>query len=372
MRPRDYTSFIFFVGLNLDKDMLIQPLLAPISWTYIALVRTRSWLYGNNILATHRLQQPVICVGNLTMGGTGKTPTVIAMGHLLQKTGCRISVILRGYKGHHKGAVLLISDGKKLLTTAQNAGDEALVIARNLPRAIIAVAKNRWECGTWLEKKFSIDVHLLDDGYQHLKLFRNFNLLLIDVTNPWGGGYPPIGRLREPLSGIQRADAALLTRTKPGDHYPELIQTLKMHRPDLPVFFSRQKISTVNSMHGRVPIEMEKLRATPLMAFAGIGHPEQFFSLLKESQFCIPESYTFKDHHRYTAEDVTRLKSRCQRTGIEAMITTEKDAEKLNVLDFEPLKLLVARLEFEFDNPESLLQLILNRIGFSSQAGMVS
>ncbi len=351
--------------------MQIPALWAPIRWIYFALVRIRSWLYANHVLTTHRLQRPVICVGNLTMGGTGKTPTVIAIGHLLQKAGYRISVILRGYKGQYKGAVLLVSDGVKSLTTVQEAGDEALVIAQNLPQAIIATSKDRWKCGTWLEQNFSIDLHLLDDGYQHLRLFRNFNLLLIDVTNPWSDTFPPVGLLREPLSGIQRADAVLLTRTKPGEHYPELMQIVKMHRSDLPVFYSRQKICAVDSMRGKDSTPMEKLKDSSLLAFAGIGQPNQFFSLLKESQFHIRECCPFKDHHRYTSEDISRLKSRCQSIGIKAMITTEKDAGKLSVQDFEPFQVLVARLEFEFDSPDQLLELILNKTGLSLKTGMV-
>jgi tetraacyldisaccharide 4'-kinase len=350
--------------------MLIRAFLAPFGWFYIALVRIRSWLYANNILTTHRLQRPVICVGNLTMGGTGKTPTVIAIGQLLEKAGCRVSVILRGYKGRHKGALLLVSDGKKLMTTVREAGDEALVIARNLPQAIIATSKNRWKCGSWLESNFSVDIHLLDDGYQHLRLFRDFNLLLIDVTNPWGGGLPPVGRLREPLSGIQRADAVLLTRAKPEEHYPELIHAVASHRPDVPVFYSRQRVSAVDLMLRKDSIALEKLRGKPLLAFAGIGHPDQFISLLKESQFHIPEYCVFRDHHRYTSEDISRLKSLCQRIGIEAMITTEKDAEKLSAQDFEPFKVLVARLEFEFDDPDRLIRLILKNSGLSLEVGL--
>ena len=366
-----HTGCTFFIGQKISENMQIPALWAPIRWIYFALVRIRSWLYANHVLTTYRLQQPVVCIGNLTMGGTGKTPTVIAIGHLLHKAGCRISVILRGYKGHHQGTVLLVADGKKSLTTVQEAGDEALVIAQNLPQAIIAISKDRWKCGSWLERNFSIDLHLLDDGYQHLRLFRNFNLLLIDVTNPWGDTSLPGGLLREPLSGIQRADAVLLTRTKPGEHYPELMQIIKMHRFDLPIFYSRQKIWAVDSMRRKDFTPMEKLKDTPLLAFAGIGQPNQFFSLLQESEFRIHECYPFKDHHRYTSGDILKLKSRCQSIGIKAMITTEKDAGKLNVQDFEPFQVLVAKLEFEFDNPDQLLELIRNKTGFTSNLGRI-
>jgi tetraacyldisaccharide 4'-kinase len=349
--------------------MLFRVLLAPLSWIYVALVSVRSWLYAHNFLRIHRLRRRVICIGNLTMGGTGKTPTVIALGRILQETGSRISVILRGYKGRRETTPLLVSDGRQLLATAQEAGDEALMIAKNLPQAVVAVSKHRASCGVMLEQKFPIDFHLLDDGYQHLSLFRDFNLLLIDVTTPFGKGFPPLGRLREPLREIQRADAVLFTRTNPLETYQELTHKVLSYRPDLPIFLARQRIRSIESMSGNEPVIVEGLRERRLFAFAGIGNPNQFFSLLGDSQIGLTEHYAFGDHHRYTLEDISRLKSRCEKAGIEAMITTEKDAEKLGAFDFEPFPVFIAKLQFEINEPVRLLQLIFEKTGGSAESG---
>ncbi|MFN8006578.1 MAG: tetraacyldisaccharide 4'-kinase [Terriglobia bacterium] len=343
--------------------LLIQHLLTPLGWIYAGLIRFRLWLYATGLKSPSRLRKPVICVGNLTMGGTGKTPCVIVIGRLLQEQGYRVSVILRGYKGRHHGPPLLVSNGTSLLATSEQAGDEALLIAKNLPEAVVAVSKDRKSCGDWVENNFPVDVHLLDDGYQHLPLFRNFNLLLLDVTNPFGGGFPPMGRLREPLSGIKRADAILLTRTKLGESYDSLIQELRRHRKDLPLFYSRQKIYSVDSLPGDATLEPVQFRDTRLLAFAGIGNPSQFFSLLKESQFCILQTCAFPDHHRYTSRDVSTLKSLSKKIKSHGMITTEKDAQNLSLNDFPDHKVWVAKLEFELEDPVTLLDFMLRKLG---------
>ena len=189
-------------------------LLSPIAALYGAVVRLRGWGYAAGVFRVARLQSPVISVGNLTMGGTGKTPTTIALGKRLLDSGHRVAILSRGYKGEHSGGPLLVSDGQCIHTTAKEAGDEALVIARNLPRALVAVARKRAQAGAWLEKHFGVDVHLLDDGFQHLQLHRDLNLLVVDATNPFGGGLPPRGRLREPLDAIRRADAVFSPEPK--------------------------------------------------------------------------------------------------------------------------------------------------------------
>ena len=340
----------------------MQALLAPLGWIYVGLIRFRLWFYASGLKSPSHLKKPVICIGNLTMGGTGKTPTVIAIGRLLQEKGYRITVILRGYKGSHRGTPLLVSNGTALLATSQQAGDEALLLAKHLPGAIVAASKDRKSCGDWLERNFSIDVHLLDDGFQHLRLFRDLNLLLLDVTNPFAAGFPPQGQLREPLSGIKRADAILLTRTRVGNSYDALVQEVKMYRADLPIFRVRQRIRAVESLRGGEYLEPEQLCNTALLAFAGIGNPNQFFSLLKESHFRILESHAFPDHHRYTPQNIATLTSLSAAIGIKSMITTEKDAQKLRAEDFPSHEIWVAKLEFELEDASRLLSLIQQKI----------
>ena len=187
-----------------------------VATTYEQAVRLRNRGYEAGWFRVQRLNRPVISIGNLTLGGTGKTPTVIALGKMLQGAGYSVSVLLRGYKGRHRGGPLLVSDGRRIRSESALAGDEALVIARNLPGALVTVGKDRARAGRWIESRRPVDLHLLDDGFQHRKLHRCLDLVLVDVTNPFGGGQVvPAGQLREPLEALRRADAVILTRTRP-------------------------------------------------------------------------------------------------------------------------------------------------------------
>ena len=217
-----------------------------VSAAYEQVVRLRNRGYDAGWLEVQRLERPVISVGNLTLGGTGKTPTVIALGKMLQAAGHSVSVLLRGYKGRHRGGPLPVSDGRRIRSDSGLAGDEALVIARNLPGARVTVGKDRAGAGRWIESREAVDLHLLDDGFQHRQLHRCLDLVLVDVTNPFGGGrMVPSGQLREPLEALRRADAVILTRTRTGEDYDTLTRELRRFKPELPCFLSTQTIEPV-------------------------------------------------------------------------------------------------------------------------------
>mgnify|MGYP003321219454 CR=1 FL=1 len=226
---------------------LIRKFLLVISKGYTVAVSIRNRLFDKGWLKIHRLRNPVISIGNLTLGGTGKTPAVIEIGKILQRSGYTVSVLLRGYKGNYGGNPLLVSDGKDLKTTSLVAGDEALVIAKNLPGALVTVSKDRVKAGKWVEQWSSANIHLLDDGFQHRKLYRSLNLLLIDVTNPFGSGYLfPAGFLREPLKELRRADAVILTRTQNNVNYQPLIDQLHFLKSDIPCFLATQSLQSAS------------------------------------------------------------------------------------------------------------------------------
>ncbi len=342
-------------------------LLSPLSLAYEATVRLRAWCYSVRILRTTRLRAPVISVGNLTMGGTGKTPTTIALGKILQDSGRRVSVLLRGYKGQHSRNPLVVSDGQQILAAAREAGDEALVIARGLPQAIVAVSKSRAAAGTWVEQQFSPDVHLLDDGFQHLQLHRDLNLLLIDVTNPFGGGLPPSGRLREPLNAIQRADALFLSRTESGQDYQKLIAQVLAHKPLLPCFMVRQRLVSARRLNGSGDFSLATLPASGALAFAGIANPSQFFQSVKKCGVCLRGCISFPDHHSYRLKDYQRLKREAAEFGVNTLITTEKDAEKLNSVSLAPLDVVAVRVAFEFNDLKGVVRLLESVLGISAR-----
>jgi tetraacyldisaccharide 4'-kinase len=332
---------------------------AAVGKLYETVVRLRNGLYTSGLRRVHRLKQPVISVGNLTMGGTGKTPTVIALGRLLQEAGCSLSVLLRGYKGESVGHPLLVSDGESLLGSSRLAGDEALVIAKNLPRAIVAVGKDRARAGQWVEQRFAVDAHLLDDGFQHLGLYRDLNLLLVDVTDPFGGDHPPpLGRLRESLDGIRRANAILLTRTQPGQDYRSVTDRVHGYKPAIPCFRVTQKLIASSSSE-----DLGLTEGFATLAFAGIAHPAQFFDSLERQGIKLAGALSFPDHHRYTARDLRHIKDRCKEQGIERVVTTEKDAENFEASTLDPLELVVVEVIFAFEDVAAIRKLLLDSVG---------
>jgi tetraacyldisaccharide 4'-kinase len=339
----------------------------PIATLYGAAVRLRSRGYAAGVLRTTRLHAPVISIGNLTMGGTGKTPTTIALGKRLLDSGYRVAVLSRGYKGEHGGGPLLVSDGQRIHATANEAGDEALVIARNLPRALVAVARKRAQAGTWLEQHFGVDVHLLDDGFQHLQLHRNLNLLVVDATNPFGGGLPPRGRLREPLDSIRRADAVILSRTEVGHNYDELIERIRRHKPGIPCLLVHQRLVSLRKLGEEEALPLEALTDVAVVAFAGIGNPAQFLTTLGQSGIRVVQFFPFPDHHHYRAPDYQRLVHECEKLDIKALITTEKDAEKLSASEFGLREVFAAKLAFEFNDPDRLSKLLSEVTGVAAR-----
>jgi tetraacyldisaccharide 4'-kinase len=341
--------------------------LSPIAALYGATVRLRGWGYSAGVLRVARLQSPVISVGNLTMGGTGKTPTTIALGKQLLDSGHRVAILSRGYKGEHGGGPLLVSDGNRIHATANEAGDEALVIARNLPGAVVAVARKRAQAGAWLEKHFGVDVHLLDDGFQHLQLHRDLNLLVVDATNPFGGGLPPLGRLREPLDAMRRADAVILSRTEVGHGYHELIEKIRRYKPGVPCLLARQRLVSLRKLGEETELPLASLSGMGVGAFAGIGNPAQFLTTLARAGIRVTQSFSFPDHHNYSSHDYRSLRREYEKPNVTALITTEKDAEKLSAAEFGQREVFVAKLAFEFNDLDQLSRLMSNVAGVGAR-----
>jgi tetraacyldisaccharide 4'-kinase len=346
----------------------LKALLLPLEWTYASGVKLHHWLFSSGVLKMRSLAKPVISVGNLTMGGTGKTPMVIALGRMLLGEGYSISVLLKGYRGANKEGTLLVSDGKQILSNPQTAGDEALVIARSLPQAIVAVGRNRAKVGGEVEKTFHVDLHLLDDGFQHLRLLRNVNLALIDTTDPYGGGHLlPLGRLREPFSGISRADAVILTRTREGQDYSFLLERVKKENPKVPCFKVRQSLVFEEIRRPAQSDYADWPRGIRALAFAGIANPSQFFDSLAARGVRVVHTLAFRDHHRYTPRDLELIRRQCRKMDINTIISTEKDRENLGGQSLEPLQLVVAKVTFEFDEPSRLLKLLKRGASLDSE-----
>lgn len=305
-------------------------ILLPLSALYKAVTQTRLAAYNRGLLKVTRLPVPVISVGNLTTGGTGKTPLVEWVCRRLARKQKRVCILTRGYGRPNPGSRVIVSDGSTVLTTAAEGGDEPFLLAQNLKGLAAVISDpNRIDAGKWAIENLQAEVFVLDDGFQHLALARDLNILAIDATNPWGGGkFLPAGRLREPRSALTRADCVVVTRADQSDEPASLqakIQTLIGSRP---VVMSRMIVKGISRMHSERGEEFGSL-PQPAAAFCAVGNPESFFKLLRGMGIDPVFTRTFRDHHQYTKADLDSLVHESRKAGAQSIITTAKDAVKL-------------------------------------------
>lgn len=307
--------------------------LAPLSWIYGRAVRARLWGYEHGWARVHALGRPVISVGNLTVGGTGKTPVVIAIGETLLARGVGVAVLSRGYRGRAERDGALVSDGRATVLGWEEAGDEPALIARRLPRAAVIVGRDRSAVWRRFSDRLPPGVVILDDGFQHLSIARDEDVVLLDATEDVGNGaLLPRGRMREPLAALSRATAVVITRVDQADQaaVAALEQRLRVERPDLPVFRARFEPLELIEVGTARALALDRLKGVRGLAVAGIGRFESFTRLLAGCGAVVTDAMRFEDHHAYRAADVERITARLKETGAERAITTEKDAVKLD------------------------------------------
>jgi tetraacyldisaccharide 4'-kinase len=310
----------------MNVSPLWRRLLWPLSVLYGVLVRLRVWLYKSGWLKQKRLRGTVISVGNLTVGGTGKTPMVIWLAEKFLADGKRVAVLSRGYRG------------------SNGTSDEIELMKFRLQgRISFGVGKDRFTEGQRLESKEAIDVFLLDDGFQHLKLARDVDILLLDASRPLHGEYLlPAGPLREPVSAMSRANVIVFTRaeTMPGTN--EAIKKLTQ----FPVFAAATKLLGFRRLGGEIHLQQaEEIGAGPFFAFCGLGNPGAFLSDLRNRGMALCGHAFYADHYRYTARDVSEIQQVAKRAGANALVTTEKDANNLNNLKFEATPVYVSVID---------------------------
>jgi tetraacyldisaccharide 4'-kinase len=305
----------------------------PLTGIYGAASALRNTLYDRGILPSRRLQQPVVSVGNLSVGGSGKTPFVIALGELLKARGIRFDVLSRGYRRKTSGVLVVESNG-----SAADFGDEPLLIARRLGVPVI-VGESRYKAGRLAEKKFESQLHLLDDGFQHRSLARDFDIVLI-AGPEFDDRLLPSGRLREPLSSLERADAIVLPT-------------------ELAIEDAALRGKTVWRMKREIV-----LTAAPEapVVFCALARPQQFFAQVRAAGISPVAEVIFRDHHAYSRIDIERLLATRARFGAGGFVTTEKDAVNLGPLQTELQPIAIASLNVTLDNPADIVDTILKRI----------
>ena len=307
---------------------LLIGLLTPLSYIYAAVLKTRGWLYDCGLLKQKQLPCTVISVGNIVAGGTGKTPAVIWITKYLQSEGFQVGVLLRGYKraGHH--SVSVVSDGKQILTPVTESGDEAGMIARKLPGVSIVIGSDRYAAGLEVIRLWghTEGVLILDDGFQRRQLARDLDILTIDSTQPFGTGkLLPAGTLREPKTALRRTDILLLTRT---DLAAEPVNFKRFVRGKQ-VFQTCHQPTRLYQLSTGEECALELLKGQHILAVCGIGNPEAFVGTLRQFEPKAVELLAFPDHHRYASADFKDINARAGEVGVDLIVTTEKDSQKL-------------------------------------------
>jgi tetraacyldisaccharide 4'-kinase len=302
----------------------------PLAALYGAAVRARTELYDRRALTLSHLQGPVVSIGNLTVGGSGKTPFLILLGELLKEHSILFDVLSRGYRRMTTGVVPVDPLG-----APREYGDEPLLIARKLGVPVI-VGEDRYAAGRLGEEKFGPRLHLLDDGFQHRRLAREFDIVLATSSDA-RDSLLPTGRLREPLSSLRRADAVVLTNDMPGDG----------------LRLGRQQVWRVTR-----DIVAPQTKE-PCLAFCGIARPQNFIAQLRAAGVMLAGTRSFRDHHRYSAEDVRQLLRLRKQHGATAFVTTEKDAVNLDghLEALQPIHVVPVRMRLH--NAPAVLQFIL-------------
>ncbi len=293
-------------------------------------VSARDWCYRRGWLTAVRVPCRVVSVGNLTVGGTGKTPVVMLLTEWLQADGQQVAVLSRGYKRRGMEDFLLVSDGKRLLAAADQSGDEPFLIARRCPKAVVAVGSDRAALARWVLKQFPVDCLVLDDGFQHRSLARDVDVVLLDATDATGlDALLPAGRLREPLSGLTRASAVAVTRAEsPGkvEAVRRRVQSIPVSRDLMEVVFRPESLVSVATSETRRLAECRGQRA---WLVSGIGHTDAFRRSAGSVGLHVVGETAFRDHHLYRAEEVSRIRAEARAAGADVVLTTEKDAGKL-------------------------------------------
>jgi tetraacyldisaccharide 4'-kinase len=343
------------------KEALLWPLTLP----YGGISHLRARAYRKGILKQRRLDGVVISVGNLTVGGTGKTPMVLWLAEHLTAEGKRVGILTRGYRGKAARKSNGVEAAEKSALTSTS--DEVRMLASRLgERAVFGVGADRFACGRELAAQ-GVDWFILDDGFQHQQLARDADIVLIDATHPFGGGHLlPAGRLREGRSALARADVIVITRS---DHAPA-VESLIRRDSEAPIFYARTQLDSICSFGSDAPpAPAEPDRAQKLFAFCGIGNPAAFLADLRAWGFSVSGHLFFPDHHRYSRADVDRIRSAADAAGAQGVICTEKDFYNLSGLSWRLKNPLFARISLRIDREDDFWRSILHAIDTRRRAG---
>ncbi len=340
---------------------LIAAPLLPLSWLYSGAINLYLKQYQLGIKRQSRVNTPIVSVGNLVLGGTGKTSVVRWICESLLEMGVKSCVVSYGYGGTYCHTPSIVSDGENIKLSAAQAGDEPVMLAKLIPGVPVVIGKRRYLAARLAETTFKPDVIILDDGFQHWQLFRDLDILVIDARSPFGNGHTlPAGPLRESIRSIKRADIAILTHIGVADNFrlSEIEKKIKSFAPHISILHASNLVDSIRYLTSEKIIE-HSLDGKPLCAVSSIGTPKSFEDTLIEAGLTLKCTIRYPDHHPYTQRDINDIISVAKVVGASEIITTEKDAVRWpGLADGIPVSVLDIRLKVE--QGEKLLQSIKN------------
>ena len=343
-------------------DRVLISLLFVASRFYRMAVQFRVWMYDKRVIRNHALGCLVVSIGNLSCGGTGKTPVVEVFARTLSANGRRVAILSRGYRSKKRtfGEKLMhifrshkietppkvVSDGKNLLMDCEYAGDEPYMLASNLPDVAVLVDKDRVKSGIYAINRFQTDVIILDDGFQYQRLKHSLEVVLVDKTNPFGNGHLlPRGVLREPANHISRADVIFLTKSD-GDT-EEVIKEIREYNTKAEIIECRHAPRILKDVWGREELPLEWLKGKTLTTLSGIAVPQGFEDSLRRLGARVIWCERYADHHRYDSSEIIYALNKTSDLGAEALVTTEKDAVRFPRLETTPVPCYYLRVDIE-------------------------
>ena len=358
----------------------LRATLGALSLLFGVAVQLRLWLYRRGVLRPHELGCQVISVGNLTVGGTGKTPIVETLARELQRSGRRVAILSRGYKKQSRPLLqklldrlrgrrrrqepLVVSDGRRLLLDSAVGGDEPFMLASNLPDVVVLVGRDRVRSGRRAIQEFGCDTLILDDGFQYLRLKHRLDIVLVDRTNPFGNRrLLPGGILREPVSNIRRAVFIFITKSRDGGA-DDLKALLRRHNPDAEISECRHCPRYLREVYSGEQRLLEFLQGLEIGAISGIAAPKGFEDELIRLGARLLYHKRYADHHRYTQQELIEAINKAMARGAKALVTTEKDAVRFPHVARRDLPIYYLRVEIEMLSGSDAFREWINRICF--------
>jgi len=378
-------SFTVDVIYDRRKDglaRLMGAFLWSLSLLFWGIVKVRQALYRNRIMRASHLGCMVIVVGNLTVGGTGKTPVVEKLARSLRDRGRKVAILSRGYKSKKEPVFRKwwrwlthaepekpreVSDGIRVLLDAEVAGDEPYMLARNLPGVVVLTDRDRVKAGHYAITRYGCDTLILDDGFQYFKLKDHLQVLLIDKTNPFGNGWTlPRGLLREPISHMRRSTYIFLTKSD-GQADPELETQIRRYRPDVDLIECRHAPQYLRRVGDEAEEPLGFLGGKRVLAFSAIAVPESFERFVEDLGAEIVQRERFIDHHRFSSEELNELLESARRREVDFLVTTEKDAVRLPADWNPPIDVYYLRVEIKILSGVKDFEAAVSRICFPKQ-----